>query len=228
MDSVKNDERAVTQRADETMRWLIEESGAVDVGPERSRLQVRLARALATGRPVTPEQVERLSADVGIDWDDARRFLASRTERDPNDNVVGIMGLSLNETPHHFEVDGVRLWTWCAVDTLFLPAVLDRPATVESRSPVSGERVQLTVWPDRVAAIGPPGAVVSFVIPPDNPDISSVVAIWGTFCHHIFFFAARAEAETWAANRTDLVILPVEDAFRLEQPFAARLLAHGG
>jgi alkylmercury lyase len=78
-----------------------------------------------------------------------------------------------------------------------------------------------------VAEVTPAGAVVSFVIPPDNLDLSSVAAIWGTFCHHIFFFPTRAEAETWAANRADIVILPVEDAFNLEQPFAARLLAHG-
>jgi alkylmercury lyase len=227
MSSVKDDVREAERRAADVMRWLAEESDAGDVGPERSRLQLRLVRALAKGRPITPEHVERLAAGVRLARDDARSFLECRTERDSDDNVVGIMGLSLNESPHHFEVDGTRLWTWCAIDTLFLPAVLDRPATVESTSPVSGERVQLTVWPDRVADINLAGAVVSFVIPPDNPDVSSVAAIWGTFCDHIFYFTTLAEAETWAANRTDIVILPVEDAFSLEQPFAARLLAHG-
>jgi alkylmercury lyase len=227
-ESVDDHRRKATRRAADVMRWLTEESDAVDVQPERSRLQIRLVQALAEGQAITSEQVERLATAVGLTPDDARRFLECRTERDSDNKVVGIMGLSLNETPHRFEVDGTRLWTWCAVDTLFLPAVLDRPAKVESRSPLTGERVHLTVWPDRVAEINPPGAVVSFVVAPNNPDLSSVATIWGTFCHHIFFFPTPAEAETWAAGRPDIEILSVEEAYTLGRQLASRLLTPEG
>jgi hypothetical protein len=42
---------------------------------------------------------------------------------------------------------------------------------------------------------------VSIVVgDPDAADTNSVEAIWDTFCHHIFFFGARQEAEGWAAG----------------------------
>ncbi|MCQ4438245.1 organomercurial lyase, partial [Clostridioides difficile] len=50
---------------------------------------------------------------------------AVSTEWDDYGNVVGY-GLTLRETPHTFEVDGRRLYTWCAFDTLFFPALIDR------------------------------------------------------------------------------------------------------
>ena len=40
--------------------------------------------------------------------------------------------LTLRPTPHGFNVDGKQLYTWCALDTLFFPAVIGRPARVES------------------------------------------------------------------------------------------------
>lgn len=227
MHSVKNDGREATQRAAEAIRRLIGDGGPLDFGRECSRLLVRVTRALAMGRPVAREQVDRLIADVDIARDDAQRFLGRVTERDPDDNIVGILGLSLNETPHRFDVDGERFSTWCALDTLFLPAVLDRPATVESQSPVSEQRVRVTVTPDRVEEVRPAGAVISFVVvDPENADLSSVATTWGTFCHHIFFFATRAEAVKWAAGRSDIEILSVEDAFDLGRQIASRLLLY--
>jgi alkylmercury lyase len=149
-------------------------------------------------------------------------------ERDADNNVVGIMGLSLNDTPHRFYVNGTRMLTWCAGDALFVPAVLGRTATVESKSPVSGERVRLKVSPQGVEEVHPVRAVVSIVIvDPDEANMGSVEAIWGTFCHHIFFFASREEAERWAAGRDDIEILSVEEAYELGRLFSSRFLAYG-
>src|SRR5437867_9296526 len=108
----------------------------LDYGPDRSRLLIRVMRTLAQGRPVTGEQVDQMIADLRMARDEADRFLRQITERDAEDHVVGIMGLSLNDHPHRFVVDGVSLTTWCAEDTLFLPALLKQIAVVESPSPV--------------------------------------------------------------------------------------------
>jgi len=149
-------------------------------------------------------------------------------EQDASGNIVGIVpGLSLNEHPHRFYLNGVRMSTWCAEDTLVLPAVLNQSATVESASPVSGEKVRCTVSPQRVEEARPPGAVVSIVnVEPERADTSSAEAIWGTFCHHIFFFVSRAEAEQWAAGRKDIEILSLDEAFELGRLISGRLLAH--
>jgi alkylmercury lyase len=215
-------------RATEATRKLTRPGGLLDYGPDLSRLLVRLMRELAQGRPIPSERVDRIVADVGSDPEEAHKLLREVTERDADKNVFGIMGLSLNDTPHRFYVNGTRMSAWCAEDTLFLPAVLDRTATVESKSPVSGERVRLRVSPQGVTEVDPPGAVVSIVIvDPADANLGSVEAIWGIFCHHIYFFASREEAERWAAGRDDIEILSVDEAFELGRQLSSRFLSYG-
>jgi alkylmercury lyase len=215
-------------RARETMRKLIEPGGPLDYGPDLSRLLVRVMRELAQGRPVPKERVDQIVADVGIAREDADRLLGEVTERNSDGNIFGVLGLSLNDTPHRFYVNGTRMSTWCAADTLKLPPVLDRTASVESVSPVSGEKVRLTVSPQGVEEVDPAGAVVSMVIvDPADANMGSVEAIWGAFCHHIFFFASREEAERWAAGRDDIEILSVEEAYELVRLLPSGFLAYG-
>ncbi len=119
----------------------------LDYGPDRSRLLIRVMRLLAQGNPVDGKQVDRIIADLGIGQAEANQFLRQITERDAEDRIVGIMGLSLNDHPHRFVVNRVELATWCAEDTLFLPAMLEQTATVESASPVSNQNIYLTISP---------------------------------------------------------------------------------
>ncbi len=119
-------------------------------GPEASRLLVRAWRMLARGRAITETQVDELIAGLGVHVEGAKQFLQSVTERDAGGDIVGVLGLSLNDHPHHFNISGLRLATWCAIDTLFLPAMLGQPATVEAKSPLSGRAIRLTVGPDGV------------------------------------------------------------------------------
>ena len=215
-------------RATETMRKLTETGGLLDYGPDLSRLLIRVMRELAQGRPIPKGQVDQIIGDLGIAREGAYRSLREWAERDADGNVFGVIGLSLNDTPHRFYVNGTRMSTWCAGDALFVPAVLGRTATVESKSPVTGERVRLTLSPKGVEEVDPPGAVVSMVIvDPDDADMASVEAIWGTFCHHMFFFASHEEAERWAAGRDDIEILSVEEAGELLRLVFSRFLAYG-
>ena len=215
-------------RAMEAWRKYTKPGGLLVYGPDLSRLLVRLMRELAQGRPISKERVDEIVADMRIAQVEAYRLLGEVAERDADENVFGILGLSLNDTPHRFYVNGTRMSTWCAADTLKLPAMLDQSATVESVSPVSGEKVRLTVSPQGVEAVDPAGAVLSIVIvDPDDANMGSVEAIWGTFCHHLFFFASREEAERWAAGRDDIEILSVEEAYELVRLVSSRFLAYG-
>ena len=78
-----------------------------------------LLRLLADGRPVS---VEDLAAAAGRSVDDVRQTVASLPDVEIDDQglIVGY-GLTLRETPHRFEIDGKRLYTWCALDTLVFP-----------------------------------------------------------------------------------------------------------
>ena len=201
--------------------------GPFHYSPEQSRLLIRTWRLLAKGNPISGDQADGLIADVGIDRDEAQEFLRTMTERDHDDNIVGVMGLSLKNTPHKFRVGGIQLFTWCAEDTLFLPAMLGQTAMIESSSPITRQKVRLTVAPDSVKTFVPEDAVVSIVVPSqDNFETESVEKIWGSFCHHIFFFASRNEGEQWAANRDDIEFVSPEQAYELGKQIWGPVLSH--
>jgi hypothetical protein len=73
--------------------------------------------------------------------------------------------------------------------------------------------VRLTVTPDGITDLDPPGAVVSFLLP-DNGDRFADDSI-ARFCHQIYFFESPRSAETWIADRPGRFFLSVEDAFEL-------------
>jgi len=200
---------------------------ALKFGPDNSRLLIRVWRTLAKGRPVSGEQIDQMIADLGVNQEEAGEFLKGVTERDSGDSIVGIFGLSLNDHPHRFTVNGASLTTWCAEDALFLPAMLDQRATVESISPVSGEKIRLTVGPEKVEKVSPADAVVSIVtLDPSKVDTSSVEAIYGNFCEQIHFFASRGEAERWAVDRENIDILSVEEGYELGKLAFSEVLAY--
>ncbi len=96
----------------------------LEYGPDNARLLLQVIRQLAQGHPITADQVDYRIAEFGIAKDQAHQFLREVTERDATDQIVGAMGLSLSHHAHRLSVAGVSLSAWCALDTLFLPAIL--------------------------------------------------------------------------------------------------------
>ncbi len=213
------------ERANEMVAMLTEAGGLFEYGPQQSRLLVLVWRSLATGHPVTGNQIDEFVSDLGIEPAQADQFLRQMTERETDDSIAGIMGLSLNDHAHRFTVNGIPMSTWCAADTLFLPAMLGQTAAVESESPLSKETVRVTVSPEGIQASQPADAVVTIVVP-NETDMSSVASIWMTFCHHIFFFASRSEAEQWASGREDIEILSLEEGYELAQQLWSNVLPY--
>jgi len=187
--------------------------------PEVSRLTVRLLREVARGGPVSPQQVERITSALDIEQQTTREVLHKLCERDGEGNVVGIAGLSQNPHPHDFTVNGVQLTTWCALDTLFLPVLLQQTAEIASPCPVTGEVIRLTITPQGVTSKQPASAAISIVIPqPRTSGLESVEEIWTTFCYHVHFFASEHSAQEWVATREQqIVMLTTEEAFELGQ-----------
>ncbi len=141
-------------------------------------------------------------------------------EYDDEHRIVG-WGLTLIPTPHTFVVDGHRLYTWCAADTLMFPAIIGRPAHVESRLSDNGYGRP----PDRrpaggVTDLSPATAVIS-IPASDELDVSRVRA---SCCNPGRFFASAEAAEDWLAQYPTGTVLPVADAYPHLQPIAARLL----
>ena len=193
-----------------------------------SRLLIKTLRTLAKGKPVTRAETVQISEELGIPFEQADEFLQQVTERDSDDNIIGLIGLSLNqEWAHRFHVNGHSLRTWCAWDTLFLTQILGEEVMVESESPVSGTTVRLRINQDAVEGSLPEGAVISIVtIDPEVHDVSSVEAIWSNFCHQVYFFPSREEADDWAAGKSNIAILTVKEAYELGRLAFSSLLQY--
>ncbi len=190
-------------------------SGAPGAG-DRPWLWQPLLRLLARGEPVTACQ---LAGATGRSADQVRQALAALpdTEYDSLGRVVG-SGITLNPTPHHFEVGGLQLYTWCALDTLIFPVVLGKPARVISPCHTTGTPVRLTVEPDKVTGVQPATAVLSIVTPDD------VTSIRSAFCGQVHFFATPHAARPWLDQHPGATVLPVHDAYQLGRPLTRALL----
>jgi alkylmercury lyase len=161
---------------------------------------------LANGCPVPPEEIAiRLQETPYTVIFTLRGFGA---EFDKDGKIVGV-GLTLVPTPHVYEVNGSKLYTWCALDALIFPVMLNHTAHIESLDPISGEKIQVTVTPDGVEKVKPESAVVSWV--KSSVDSSN---IRGSICHYVYFFSSPETASKWIAEHPGKTFYPVIDAFK--------------
>ena len=169
-----------------------------------------LLRELANGEPITDRA---LAAATGRKEGQVSAILARwpNVERDAQRRVVAFSGLTLRPTAHRVEVAGRELFAWCAWDTLFLPALLEQPARVQSRCPVTDTDVRLTVEPDGVRERNPEALRVSL----PRPGAVSTEDVTGSFCCHVHFLAGTVAAELWLAEHRGGAAVTLDEAFEL-------------
>ena len=178
---------------------------------------VRLLRLLASGNPV---DMTMLAAAAGRTVEQIRAQLAKLpdTEYDDEGRIVG-QGLTLRPTPHRFTIDGEELYTWCALDTLIFPLILDREAHIESVSPATGQPIRLTAGPRGVRDAEPATAVVSLVNPGD------IATIRSSFCNQVHFFTSSDDARSWLDTNPGGQVMPITDGFDFATQLTTALLA---
>lgn len=177
---------------------------------EQRELCLHLLRLLAQGRPVAPAELATKLLLPLQEITAALRQL-SNIEVDREGNIVG-SGLTLVPTPHRFQVNGQMLYTWCALDALVYPVMLQQVVQVESRCPVTGGTVRLTVTPEGIEDLAPPDAVVSLVLP-ERAEVCRDVR--GAFCYQVHFFNAPEAASVWLAQHPGAFLFSVDDAYQL-------------
>ncbi len=176
------------------------------------RVALAVQRTLAHGKPV-PDYA--IAAATGLEIREVRAEMEGwpGVVRNEAGRITGFWGLSLGETAHQFIVDGHRLYTWCAWDSLFLPELLGKDAEVVSHSGASGTPLRL-----RVTAGGAQpfeGDVFLSFVDPELCDVAGDRVI-STFCCHILFFTSKEEGEAWVAERgEDTFLMTLDEAFEL-------------
>lgn len=137
---------------------------------------------------------------------------------------VGLNALcTTDRSPHVARFGGTTQHFACVPDAFIVPSVVGDVETVEieTESPVSGDRIEVTVTADGVET-DPPDAVLSVGVAADvteSPaDADSPEIAYGNICPYGHAFPAREEYEQWAETvDADTMVAPLEDAFRLAQ-----------
>jgi alkylmercury lyase len=182
-----------------------------DLSEADRAIYVALYELLTEGEPVTPAMV---ATRTGLDVELIERTLATMVGlfRDDAERVVGFGGLAIPQMDHKFQAEGGRpIYAWCALDPFLIVPVLGRSARVESRDPVTGESVTMTVTPEGLEDLSPATAVVSLLVP-DGPFDDNVIQ---TFCNHVHNFASLESGRQWATSRSDITLLPTNEAFEV-------------
>jgi alkylmercury lyase len=202
-----------------------------------------LARELAAGLPQLTDDDRRLARDVArvlaqeakpLDpgrFADALARPKREVEagiaslpwivRDDRNQVTGVWGLAVIETPHRLRIAGRGLFAFCAMDALYLPFLLGEEIGVESTCPTTGEPITLTVSREGLDDVSPDGAAVSVRIPAEGFTGEATQVIENA-CHFVHFFASDRAARKWTAEH-DGAVVSIDAAFEL----AARALAPG-
>jgi alkylmercury lyase len=188
-----------------------------DLNPSEQRLALAIFRLLGEGeRFGARELAERAELPLDEAASAVDRF--PMLQRDDQGRVLAYGGLTLEPTSHVLEVDGRTLHTWCALDTLFLPELLGRPARVRSTDPETGTEISLTVDAAGPHDFNPEGAVMT-LHGAGGLDLEDVV---GTFCCYVHFFASEEAARGWARRSDGTYVASIAEGFEY-----GRLYNHG-
>ena len=192
---------------------------------EEQRLGLEIYRQLSGGEPVsTAGLAHALAVSAGAVNDLLRqRNLQCLTYLDSDGCIVGFGGLAIRPMPHRFNLNGRKLFTWCAWDSLFMPIIPGQVAEIASPAPGGSGLVRLRVGPNGIERVEPEDAVMSFLLPTTQTFQADALKAMASFCHYIFFFSDRETATTWTAQNRDTIVISLPDAFELgRQMVAAR------
>jgi alkylmercury lyase len=165
-----------------------------------------LIRLVARGKPV---QVTDVAAASGLPVADVEAALRAQpgTDWDETGDIVGF-GLTLRPTAHRFIVSERTLYTFCATDALFFPAILGVPAVVGSHCPATGRPIRIELTPQAVESIDPHATVVTELLDP-----RLVGDVRANVCDQGRFYASADAASAWLSAHPGGQVLTVSDAF---------------
>jgi alkylmercury lyase len=179
---------------------------------ESAQLSLQILELLAEAQPVTPE---RLAEKSGQSVEFIHSTFAVLQNGGCEINEQGALignALTLTPTRHCFRLKNHNFYAWCALDTLFLPALIKQTAEISSTCPQTGEIVQLTVSPDRIESVNPTETALSIVF-----SSGCTSGINGSFCGQIHFFVSAEAAHQWVEGRADFAVLSLGEAFEVAQ-----------
>ena len=114
-------------------------------------------RLLRTGAPASAVD---LAGDLAQPEDRVRAAVDALHARgqirlDDDRRIIGSAGLSIRPDRHQVDIEGRRLWTWCAYDIFGIFAALGASGHAQSPSPDGGAPIELTFRGGRPEPVTP-------------------------------------------------------------------------
>jgi len=102
---------------------------------------------LREGRPLSATE---LGEQLGVDAASVTHILKAlqtggRAEIDDEGRLLGVFGLTLKPTQHHLDLRGIHFFTWCAFDSVGIPAALRESAEIVSECAHCQREIHLTI-----------------------------------------------------------------------------------
>lgn len=176
-------------------------------------ISLKLFHILSEGNPVDTKD---LAESVGLSHLTVSEIIKKWPDvyYDDEQRIVGYGGLTFKPTRHKIMFDNRTLYTWCAWDTLFLPAILGSILDIESLCPADDSIVRIHATQEGVKTIDPENAVISFMLP-SKECIQKDIQI--NFCHYVNFFPSTEIGEEWIRGHPKTYLLSIEEAFKIGQ-----------
>jgi alkylmercury lyase len=196
------------------------EAAMPDLDSTDQHIASAIHRLMSRGEPVEPEAVAH-AAGAPVQRVQARLESWPGVYRDDRGRVVGFWGHAISklEPEYRFLIDGKTTYAWCALDTLFIPALVGKAVRVEASDPNTGEPISLVVDAGGVHGVRPAGSVVSMVI----PDGAFGYDVIESFCHRVLLFASEASGVRWVAEHDGTILLSVKEAFEIGRRLTERI-----
>lgn len=170
------------------------------------RLSVAGFAALWEGRVAEPAV---LLVDTPVEATVAAKELAGygRAELDDDGRLRGIHGLTFAMTRHSFRHEGVARYTWCAFDSVGIPAALGLDATATTDCPACGSTITMKIEAGQVVH----GEGVLWL-----PDADGVAHLMNDFCAAAALYCSREHLEAHVgAARPDGEMVTLDEAVAL-------------
>lgn len=184
-------------------------------GPFTAAVLDRLADGL-------PADADHLAAATGLDHHEVQQRIAAAeaTGYETRDGAIIGAALTLNPTAHQFTVRGHQLHTWCGFDALFLPILLDEPATARSTCPVTGDPIHLAIGPDGTAAHVEPATTHVAIVGPEIAACCDTTGPGSDVCTQMPFLSSAQAGQTWLKGRSGVAVVDLDTALEVARAYA--------
>ena len=161
---------------------------------------------LASGTAVSVNQLMEITTAGRSIIESALR--QGRAGFDGKGDVHELYGVDLNPSRHRAEVDGVALFTCCALVAQMLPFILDESIQLESIDPLTRRIVRLSISPETEIFYEPKNSVATLVRVEQSLLTGDIASL---FCDHVNFFASMQSADQFVSQHPGRFIVGMDE-----------------